>query len=80
VINPDHLVEDRQSIHNWLIVLRTWRTLTAFLSKTTDEEACWSLLKFEKEQQNRPLFVKRIYGKASILRARNERAKLKGTK
>jgi hypothetical protein len=80
VIDPNYLADDHRSIAHWLTVLRTWRTLTAFLSKTTDEEACWSLLKFEKEQKNRPLFVKRIYGKASILRARNERAKLKGTK
>jgi hypothetical protein len=57
-------------------VLRTWRTLEAAIM-TLSEEACWTLLREETAGIRRRLFVQRIYGRASTLRAARETKELR---
>lgn len=55
--------------------LYNWTSLNAALQKMK-EDACWELLKKEKEGKNRKMFLLRIHGVANKLRRRRERAAL----
>lgn len=52
-------------------ILRVWRTLDADIMTRTEEQ-CWALLEVEKTGKARRLFLQRIYGRASRLRASRE--------
>lgn len=58
-------------------VLTNWRTLNDALAKATEEE-CNKLLSWERDQQARPTFLTRIYGRMTQLRAKRERQELLG--
>lgn len=62
-------------------ILRTFHTLTNALAtaqvEPLDEEQCWFLLEKEKAGQARMLFMQRLYGRASTLRAKREAKELR---
>ena len=52
-------------------ILNTWRTLDDVILSLTEQEV-WDLLEYEKEHQNRNLFVRRLFGRANRLRENRE--------
>lgn len=56
--------------------LRTWRTMDAVVM-TADEPTLRDLLEAEKTGKGRRLFLQRIYGRLSRVRAKREAAELK---
>jgi len=55
----------------------TWTQLNDELRKIKTEDKCWVMLLAEYNGLNRKLFVRRIYGKFSKLRATRERKMFK---
>lgn len=51
----------------------TWTQLNDELRKVKDQDKCYAMLEAEAKTTNRNLFVRRIYGKFSKLRAARER-------
>lgn len=52
-------------------ILRVWRTLEAVIMDMPEPQA-WALFQYEKDNKGRHLFLQRLYGRASTLRARRE--------
>lgn len=57
--------------------LENWRSLVDALPDA-DEAKCEALIKEERDNQNRPTFINRIYGRYNVLRSERERRELTG--
>ena len=61
-------------------ILQTWRTLDDVILSLPEQEV-WGLLAYEQAHQRRPLFIKRLFGRANRLRENREIANImKGLK
>ena len=54
-------------------ILRVWRTLESVVM-SMDEPTLWAVLAYECANKGRHLFIQRLFGRASTLRARRESA------
>lgn len=57
-------------------ILRVWRTMNDYVMDAS-EENLWGLYRYELEHKARRLFLQRLYGRASKLRAQREAKELR---